>query len=97
MQQRLEHTFARLQQDARDAYILLCETAVYRCPVPEDWWLSHLEDWDREVAEQLAALDVLRDRYLVEETTNDTDLLLKQHNLIRSVSLSHLNKLTYAS
>ncbi|MGC1308411.1 MAG: hypothetical protein WA885_14395 [Phormidesmis sp.] len=95
VQQRLEHTFARLQQDARDAYILLCETAVYRCPVPEDWWLSHLEDWDRKVAEQLAALDVLRDRYLVEEMIEEAEILLKQHNLIRSVSLAHLKQLTF--
>ena len=36
----------------------------------------------------MVALDVLRDRYLVEEMTEDTELLLKQHNLIRSVSLA---------
>ena len=67
VQQRLEYTFARLRQDAKFAYILLCESAVYRCPVPEDWWLSHLEDWAQDEAKQLKALDVLRDRYLVEE------------------------------
>jgi hypothetical protein len=41
-------------------------------------------------------LDVLRDRYLVEEITEDNEILLKQHTLIRSVSLSHLKKLTFA-
>ena len=50
VQVRLEHTFERLHQDARMAYILLCETAVYRCAVPEDWWLSHLEDWEQNDA-----------------------------------------------
>lgn len=43
------------------------------------------------------ALDMLRDRYLVEEMTEDTQLLLKQHNLIRSLSLPHLKKLTFES
>ncbi|MEL7052591.1 MAG: phosphorylase, partial [Cyanobacteria bacterium J06588_5] len=43
VQTRLEHTLERLRQDV--PYILLCETSVYRCAVPEDWWLSHLEDW----------------------------------------------------
>jgi hypothetical protein len=94
VQYRLEQTFERLQQDARYAYILLCETAVYRCPVPEDWWLSHLEDWQQNPAQQEMALDVLRDRYLVEEMTEDTELLLRQHNLIRSLSLAHLKQLT---
>jgi len=79
----------------------LCESSVYRCPVPDDWWLSHLEDWastplsPREESEISGALDVLRDRYLVEEKIEDTELLLKQHNLIRSVSLAHLNQLTF--
>ena len=95
VQQRLEHTFTRLRQDAKYAYVLLCEFAVYRCPVPDDWWLSHLEDWAQDVAAQQMALDVLRDRYLIEEMIEDSELLLKQHNLIRSVSLAHLKKLTF--
>ena len=95
VQQRLEQTFDRLRQDAKYAYILLCESSVYRCPVPDDWWLSHLEDWQRSEAEQMAALDILCDRYLVEEMTESTQVLLKQHNLIRSVSLAHLKQLTF--
>ncbi|KPQ33061.1 MAG: AAA ATPase domain/Helix-turn-helix [Phormidesmis priestleyi Ana] len=95
VQHRLEKTFERLHQDARYAYILLCETAVYRCPVPEAWWLSHLEDWQQDDNQSMMALDVLRDRYLVEEMIEDTELLLKQHNLIRSVSLAHLKQLTF--
>ena len=97
VQVRLDHTFERLRQDARMAYILLCETAVYRCAVPEDWWLSHLEDWAQDDNQQMVALDVLRDRYLVEEMTEDTELLLKQHNLIRSIALARLKKMTFDS
>ena len=90
VQSRLYKTFARLKEDAKWAYILLCEASVYRCPVPEDFWLSHLEDWDRDETEQEAALDALRDRYLVEEVVENDHFLLRQHNLIRSVSLGHL-------
>ncbi|MEG3845403.1 TIR domain-containing protein [Microcoleus sp. herbarium19] len=90
---RLNKTFARLKEDANWAYILLCEASVYRCPVPEDFWLSHLEDWDRNEDEQRAALDTLRERYLVEESVNNYQILLRQHNLVRGVSLEHLKKL----
>lgn len=91
---RLEKTFNRLQKDVRYGYILLCEASVYRCPVPEDFWLSHLEDWDRDEDEQQVALDALRDRYLVEEVLQSNQCLLRQHNLIRSVSLEHLRSLS---
>lgn len=90
---RLERTFNRLQKDVRYAYILLCEASVYRCPVPEDFWLSHLEDWDRDEDEQQMALDALRDRYLVEGVVEGDRCLLRQHNLIRGVSLEHLKRL----
>ncbi|MEL6385180.1 MAG: AAA family ATPase, partial [Cyanobacteria bacterium J06626_18] len=90
---RLEQTFARLERDARYAYILLCEAAVYRCAVPDDWWLSHLEDWEQTEEAQVAALDALRDRNLVEEATQNNQTLLRQHNLIRSLSLKHLQQL----
>ena len=91
---RLNKTFARLEKDAKWAYILLCEASVYRCPVPEGFWMSHLEDWDRDEEEQRAALDALRDRYLVEELIDSSSQrLLRQHNLIRSVSLEHLKQM----
>jgi hypothetical protein len=89
----LNKTFARLKEDAKWAYILLCETSVYRCSVPEDFWLSHLEDWDRDDVEQKAALDTLLDRYMVEELIDRDQCLLRQHNLIRSISLEHLHDL----
>lgn len=90
---RLEKTFLRLKTDTVAAYLLLCEASIYRCSVPEDWWLSHLEYWDYGEAEQWAALDALRDRYLIEESVEDDQCLVRQHNLIRSVSLDHLKRL----
>ena len=92
---RFNKEFARLRNDAKWAYILLCESSVYRCPVPEDFWLSHLEDWDRNEEEQKAALDTLRERYLVEEIVQNNQHLLRQHNLIRSVSLEHMSQMDY--
>ena len=83
---RLERTFERLKQDFLNAYRLLCEASVYRCAVPEDFWLSHLEYWDCNQDECELALEALRDRYLVE----DEKTLLRQHNLIRSIALDHL-------
>ena len=95
VQHRLEQTFERLERDARMAYVLLCEASVYRCPVPEDWWLSHLEYWDADEAAQTAAVDALRDRFLVEEMVEGEKYQLKQHNLIRSVALDRLRKLSF--
>jgi hypothetical protein len=95
---RLNKTFKRLQQDAKWAYIMLCETSIYRCAVPEDFWLSHLEYRNRDEEEQRSALDALRDRYLVEVLLDSNDqYLLRQHNLIRSVSLSQLKILDQCS
>jgi len=90
---RLEKTFTRLNKEVHDAYLLLCEASVYRCPVPEDFWLSHLEDWDRDEKQQRIALQALRERYLVEGVVESDRYLLRQHNLIRSVSLEHLKQL----
>lgn len=90
---RLDKTFARLKEDAKWAYIMLCEASVYRCPVPEEFWLSHLEDWERNEEEQKSALNMLRERFLVEEILENNRVSLKQHNLIRSISLEHLKHL----
>jgi NB-ARC domain len=90
---RLEKTFKRLQKDVRNAYLLICESSVYRCPVSEDFWLSHLEDWDCNEEQQEIALDALRDRYLVEEVVDGDRVLLRQHHLIRSLALEHLQEL----
>ncbi|WP_218617075.1 hypothetical protein [[Phormidium ambiguum] IAM M-71] len=93
MRERLEKTFGRLKQDVLNAYRLLCEASVYRCAVPEEFWLSHLEDWDCDEDQQEVALLALRDRYLVEEVVENDQFLLRQHNLIRSVALEHHKQL----
>lgn len=93
VRQRLEQTFQRLRQEAKFAYILLCEAAVYRCAVPEDWWLSHLDYWDCTPEKGLLALDALRDRFLVEEAIQSERYTLRQHSLIRSVALEHFQHL----
>ena len=90
---RLNKTFTRLKEDAKWAYIMLCEASVYRCAVPENFWLSHLEDWERNEDDQKAALGALRDRYLVEEHIENNQVLLRQHNLIRGMTLVHLKQM----
>ncbi len=91
---RLEKAFNRLEEGVNEAYLLLCASSVYRCEVPEYFWLSHLEDWDIDEEAQQMALDALRDRYLVEESVDkDNQYFLRQHNLIRSVSLERLRQL----
>jgi hypothetical protein len=83
---RLKQTFKHLRQEAKFAYILLCEASVYRCAVPEDWWLSHLDYWDCDSESALKALDVSHERFLVEEAVESKQYSLRQHALIRSVS-----------
>jgi hypothetical protein len=90
---RLEKTFNRLKEDFYYSYVLLCEASIYRLAVQEDFWLSHLEDWDCDQEKQELALNTLRYRYLVEEVVEDDQCLLRQHNLIRSVALEHLKQL----
>ncbi len=92
---RLFRTLERLEKDVKVAYVLLCETSVYRRSVPEKLWLNHLSFWDFQTYEKENALDILRDRYLIEEDTNQetNEYLVRQHNLIRSISLERLKKL----
>lgn len=91
---RLEKAFERLERDVRNAYLLLCLASVYRCAVPESFWLSQLEDEGCDDEQQQLALDALRERHLVEEEIDHHDqYLLRQHNLIRSVALEYIKKL----
>jgi len=91
---RLDKTFLRLQKEALNAYRLICASAIYRCEVPESFWMSLLKDWNCDEDEQEVALLTLRDRCLVEVRVDENgEFLLRQHNLIRSVSLEHLKKL----
>lgn len=90
VKQQVEKTFKRLNRDVPDAYKLLCLCSVYRRPVPETFWLKPLERFGFDEEKQQVVLDTLRDRYLVEEEIINDNLLLRQHNLIRSVALVHL-------
>ena len=92
IKQRVEKTFERLAKDIFNAYQLLCYNSVYRRPVSETFWLKIAArlGWDEN--QQQAALDALRDRYLIEEEIINDELLLRQHNLIRSVALDHLKE-----
>ena len=94
---RLDKTFSRLQKDALNAYRLICVGAIFRCEVPESFWLKLLKNWQCDEEQQEVALQTLHDRFLVEveERVDESsgELLLRQHNLIRSVSLEHLKKL----
>ncbi|NEN93142.1 MAG: ATP-binding protein, partial [Okeania sp. SIO3H1] len=91
---RLDKTFSRLQKEALNAYRLICVGAIYRCEVQESFWLKLLKNWPCDEEKQEVALQTLRDRFLVEVRADETgEFMLRQHNLIRSVSLEHLNKL----
>lgn len=93
VKQRIEKTLQRLSREVPLAYVLLCLGAVYRRPVPEQFWLRSLQGRSLDENQQLAVLDALFDRYLAESVVIDRDLLIRQHNLIRSTALEHLKKL----
>ena len=91
VQKRIDITFDRLKEQIPIAYELICMASIYRCEVPEGFWLSHLqfEGYDRE--QQKLAMTALRDRFLIEEGsfTQTDERLVSQHNLIRSIAISH--------
>jgi DNA-binding Xre family transcriptional regulator len=91
----IDKTFKRLKNDVYDAYILLCTASVYRCEVQKSYWLSHLEYRGYSEERQKAAMQTLRDRYLVEDggIDDDNEQLVGQHNLIRNVAINHRLKL----
>jgi tetratricopeptide (TPR) repeat protein len=79
VRQRVEQTIQRLPSPARQ---MLCACAVFRRPVPIGFWLAMLTD-----EEPQAEFDTLQDRHLVEfVSASDDKLLVRQHNLIRSVA-----------
>lgn len=88
---RVEITFSRLKQQIPVAYELLCIASIYRCEVPEWFWLESLDVEGYDSEQQQLAITTLRDRYLVEESGFDEDdqRLVSQHNLIRSVAIAH--------
>ncbi|MEG4628354.1 ATP-binding protein [Microcoleus sp. AR_TQ3_B6] len=93
--ERIEKTFDRLKKDVYDAYFLFCMASIYRCEVKEKWWLINLEDEGYSEERQKAAMQTLRDRYLVEDGKIDDEdnRLVGQHNLIRTVAIAHRLKL----
>jgi hypothetical protein len=86
---RIDLTFNRLKEQIPIAYELICIASIYRCEVPESFWLGNLELEGYDLEEQQIALTTLRDRYLVEECGfNEADeRMVSQHNLIRSVAI----------
>ncbi|WP_008313393.1 serine protease [Leptolyngbya sp. PCC 6406] len=89
VRQRVEQTLQRLPEPARQ---MLCASAVFRRPVPIEFWHAMLPDGDPQ-----AAFDTLQDRHLVEyalppnpSTHPPTPLLVRQHNLIRAVAYALL-------
>ncbi|WP_460205348.1 NB-ARC domain-containing protein [Scytonema sp. NUACC21] len=85
---RLKITFERLKNNAYVAFELLCRVSVYRRPERETAWLFQLEgDYDEKEIKQ--ALDILKDRALVEITYDPIRKtnFLGLHNLIRSQAL----------
>lgn len=81
VRQRVEQSLHRLPAPARQ---MLCASAVFRRPVPAEFWYAMLTDGDAE-----AAFDTLQDRHLVEfapPLDDSAPLLVRQHNLIRSVA-----------
>lgn len=95
VKERIERTFKRLKNDVYDAYILLCTASIYRCEVKEKWWLINLEDEGYSQEQQKAAMQTLRERYLVEDggIDDEDNRLVRQHNLIRTVAFYHRLKL----
>ncbi|MFB2894923.1 ATP-binding protein [Aerosakkonemataceae cyanobacterium BLCC-F50] len=99
--ERLEATFERLLHDIKDAYLLICAASVYRAPVQQEGWLMQLAAFAKRLEGQSCsqerqemALEQLCDRFLVEESVNHNNKrVLGQHNLVRSVALSHYRKL----
>ncbi len=91
VRERIDKTFDRLKNDAYDAYCLLCMASIYRCEVKETWWLINLDDEGYSEEQQKAAMQTLRDRYLVEDggIDDEDNRLVGQHNLIRSVAIAH--------
>ncbi len=87
VKQKIEKTFQRLKNDVPHAYKLLCFGSIYRRAVPKRYWFKNLSRrYGFNIENQETALDALINRYLIENNNNE----LRQHNLIRSIALEHL-------
>lgn len=82
VKQRVEQSLQRLPEDARR---MLCRSSVYRRPIPEEFWLAIMEELSED--QRWTALELLRSHNLAEqELRGDGVLLLRQHNLVKSVA-----------
>lgn len=93
MQKRLNKTFDRLAVEVPIAYELICGTSKYRCAVQETFWLTHLRFMKVEESQRDVVLQMLKDRFLVEVSIESDRLMLRQHNLVRSVALRRLKEM----
>jgi tetratricopeptide (TPR) repeat protein len=82
VRRRVEVSLKRLPTEAFD---LLCRSSVYRRPVPENFWLSLLEEHPSQLRQQ--AYQILNERALIErEGIHQNQFLIRQHNLVRAVA-----------
>lgn len=90
VKERIVIAFQRLQEQVTVAHELISVASIYRCEVPESFWLSHLEMEGYELTKRELAMRSLRDRFLVEDGGFDDvgERLVAQHNLIRSVAIA---------
>jgi tetratricopeptide (TPR) repeat protein len=94
VRQRVEQSLQRLPANARQ---MLCACAVFRHPVPIEFWYGMLPNGDPEIA-----FAALQERHLVEYASPSTPytsptpptFLMRQHNLTRSVAYDLLKAAT---
>jgi nucleoside phosphorylase len=97
----LEDTFSRLENQVKDAYMLICVASVYRAPVQVEGWLMQSVNLMRHLGfkqymneRQNRALEELCNRFLVEKSVNSNGKrLFGQHSLVRSIAMEHHKKL----
>jgi hypothetical protein len=63
--------------------------------VQKSWWLKHLEYRGYTKEQQQFALQTLQDRYLAEISFDENNemMLIGMHNLVRSLAITHREKL----
>jgi len=84
---RIEHSFCRLQSELPDAYLVLCLVSTYPESIPEADLIRSLIQQGWEERRLQKAIEALLERCLLRM---DRQYRLRQHNLIRSIALSHL-------
>jgi hypothetical protein len=85
---RIERVFSRLQTTYPLAYRLLIMAAIYRRPVEPAAWYRLVDDFPDEQVRQ--AFCNLERRYLIERERYQSQILYRQHSLIRCITLQHL-------